>query len=302
MTDIRRFQPSDDMQIAVAEIRQNGVAIIERLFEHSQMDALTERVNAGLEAQEPGGGEFFGNAKRSVNGLFARGQTFSDTLLLNEQLLALADGILLPQHPMAASTPPVPQATLTSTIDRRVGPNCHHYHINASVAMQVCAGGTPQMLHRDEWRYRPYFERDPDGPELTLAFMVALTDFTTENGATRFIPGSNHWPGDRVPAEDEVVQAVMPKGSVAAWLGSVYHGLGASTAAEPRTGLIFSFGVNHLMQEENQFMAVPPDIAMTLPKRARQLLGYRSAPALNYIEGLDDEHVLTVGKSVRVEA
>ena len=99
---------------------------------------------------------------------------------------------------------------------------------------------TNQMLHRDEWRYRPYMTRDPQGPELSLAFMVALTDFTAENGATRFVVGSNTWPEGRMPAEDQVEQAVMQKGSVGVWLGSVYHGLGINSTDTPRTGLIFS--------------------------------------------------------------
>ena len=47
-----------------------------------------------------------------------------------------------------------------------------------------------------------------------------------------------------------------------------------------------------MMQEENQFTAIPRELAETLPRKARQLIGYRSAPALNYIEGLDDYHVL----------
>ena len=68
------------------------------------------------------------------------------------------------------------------------------------------------MLHRDEWRYRPYMTRDPEGPELTLAFMVALTDFTVENGATRSSPGSNHWPEGQRPDESQVEQAKKARG------------------------------------------------------------------------------------------
>ena len=92
---------------------------------------------------------------------------------------------------MAAASPKVTPPEFLEPIDPKVGPNCHHYHINASVVMQVCPGGENQMLHRYEWRYRPYLTRDPKGPELSLASMVALTDFTEHNGATRFFVGSN---------------------------------------------------------------------------------------------------------------
>ena len=290
--DIVRYAPSDDMAEAVVEIRRNGVVIVEDLFSPAEMDALAEQLDPALDAQTPGGGEFFGFQKRSVNAIFARGKVFSETLLLNERLLELADGILLPEKPMAASSPAVEAPSMMATIDQSVGPNCHHYHLNATVAMQVCPGGGNQMLHRDEWRYLPYMHRDPMGPELTLAFMVAVTDFTAQNGATRYVPGSNAWPEGKQPSEDQVVQATMRRGSVGVWLGSVYHGLGTNHTATPRTGIIFSFGVNYLIQEENQFAAVPAETLAELPERARQLIGYRSSTALNYIPGLDDAHVL----------
>ena len=297
---IRRFRKTDNMADMVAEIRANGVAVIENLFAPKVMDQLMAKLAPELNAQDPGGGEFFGNRKRSVNALFAHGVEFSEHLLLNENVLEVADGILLPDNPMATSAPPRaprPREERHLPIDPKVGPNCHHYRINASVAMQVSKGGSNQPLHRDEFRYLPYYVRVPEGPELTIAVMVAVSEFTEENGATRVVPGSNRWPADRKPEEHEVIQAAMPKGSIMMWLGSVWHGLGSSRVDEPRTGLIYSFGVDHMTQEENQFTAVPWEMAQTLPKRARQLIGYRSSGGLNFIEGLDDVHALTVRKT-----
>lgn len=295
---IKRFQSDGVMTEVVAEVRRHGVAIIEDLIPEDVIDGLRAKLEPPLAEQEPGGGNFFGNRKRSVYAIFGRGEEFSEHLLLNEQLLEVADGILLPRFPMASSAV-LPDREhngeeMFVQAPPLVGPNCHHYRINASVAMQVCKGGTNQPLHRDEWRYLPYLHRDPAGPEYTVAFMVAITDFTEENGATRFVPDSNNWDYQRRPQDDEVVQAVMRKGSVAVWLGSVFHGLGTNTVDEPRLGIIFSHAVDHMTQEENQFMAVPPDKAFKLPKRAQQLIGYRSSPGLNYIEGLEDNHVLNV--------
>ena len=295
---IRSFHADDDTAGIVTEVMTNGVAIIKSLFDPSVMDLLLTRLEPDLNALEPGGGDFFGNSKRSVTSIFARGAEFSEHLLLNDKLLEIADQVLLPDYPMSTNTPPrehqaLNEASMFTKIDPKIGPNCHHYRLNATVAMQVCPGGDNQIMHRDEWRYLPYMHRDPDGPELTVAFMVALTDFTTANGATRFVPGSNSWRGQRRPEEHEVTQATMPRGSVSIWLGSVFHGLGTNTTSTARTGIIFSYGVDHLTQEENQFIAVPPEIAFQLPRRAQALIGYRSSYGLNFIEGLDDGHVLS---------
>ena len=311
---IRRFTPDSPAAGIAAEIRDNGVAMVENLFAPEVADLLVAKVEPALEEQEPGGGDFFGHRRRSVGALFARGSEFAEHLLLNERVLEVVDLILLPERPMAASTPRKVRGKVRGKMrekvrigadglpadfhdlpDPLVGPNCHHYRINATVAMQVVQGGGNQTLHRDQWRYQPYMHRDPDGPELSLAIMVAGTDFTAENGATRYVPGSNRWPAGRAPAEHEVVQAVMPRGSIAFWLGSVFHGLGINHTDTPRTGFIYSFALDHLAQEENQFLSVPPEIAGTLPPRAQQLLGYRMSSTINFVAGRDKDLVLQPG-------
>lgn len=298
---IKRFRPSAAAADIVAEIRANGVAVVEDVFAAEAMEALLGRVAPALDAQEPGGGEFFGRRKRSVGALFARGREFSEHLLLCDRILEVVDGILLPACPMAEGAVLPEPAGFFDAPDPAVGPNCHHYRINATVAMQVLEGGTNQTLHRDQWRYRPYMTRDPDGPELTVAIMVAATDFTADNGATRYVPGSNRWPEGRQPLEEEVVQAVMRKGSIAFWLGSVYHGLGINTTDTPRTGFLFSYGLDHLAQEENQFLSVPPEIAGSLPARAQQLLGYRMSPSINWVVGRDPDLILEPGAGSVIE-
>ena len=84
----------------------------------------------------------------------------------------------------------------------------------------------------------------------------------------------------------------MAKGSVAVWLGSVYHGLGINETSEPRNGLIFSYVLDHLALEENQFTAIPRGFVEQLPKRAQQIIGYHSSAGVNFIEGLEDGHAL----------
>ena len=302
---IRRFAPQDSANDIAKEIRDSGVTIVERLFAPEVMDQLLARLSDDFDAQSTAA--FMNGSKKSVGALFAHGREFSEHLLDNDRILEVTDRILLPAVPMAPGAEPLLEASLSSarrhesarstSQESAIGPNCHHYRINASVAMQVWRGGDNQRLHRDQWRYLPFMRRDPAGPELTVAIMVAATDFTADNGATRYVPGSNRWPEERPPEPHEIVQAVMPKGSVAFWLGSGYHGFGINSIEAPRTGFIFSYALDHLAQEENQFLAVPTDIARTLPLRARQLLGYRSSLAINWVMGLDKDDMTRAGSS-----
>jgi ectoine hydroxylase-related dioxygenase (phytanoyl-CoA dioxygenase family) len=111
-----------------------------------------------------------------------------------------------------------------------------------------------------------------------------MSDFTEANGATRIVPGSHRWPQDRVAREDEVVPGEMAAGSVLFWTGGILHGAGANRSNEWRFGLFLSFSLGWLRQEENQYLDVPLQDALTLPQEVRDLVGYRPSAGLGYSE------------------
>ncbi|MBM4384673.1 MAG: phytanoyl-CoA dioxygenase family protein [Deltaproteobacteria bacterium] len=156
--------------------------------------------------------------------------------------------------------------------DRVLLPACARYQLNLGHLIDRGPGAAAQMLHRDElvWVHLPR-----PHPEVQVASMIALEDFRVENGATRLVPGSHRWPHTRKPEQHEIADAVMPAGSAVIYLGSTIHGAGAnSTASEWRPGLHISYVVGWLRTEENNYLAVPPEIARTLPRAAQEVLGY----------------------------
>jgi len=93
-----------------------------------------------------------------------------------------------------------------------------------------------QALHVD-------FRREADGWPMT-GFIVMVDEFRSDNGATRFVPGSHTWPaipGDTMsdPAADHVQQALAcgPAGSVIVYNGSVWHGHSANRTTKPRRSI-----------------------------------------------------------------
>jgi ectoine hydroxylase-related dioxygenase (phytanoyl-CoA dioxygenase family) len=150
--------------------------------------------------------------------------------------------------------------------------HCSNYRIGSTTAIEVHPGEDAQVLHRDDGFYPM---RLPD-VEFQISAMWALDDFTVENGATRIVPGSHDLRGIDSVEENDVEQAVMPRGSVLFYLGSTLHGGGANTTGAPRAGLITTYSLGWLRQEENQYLTVPREIADSYPDHIRRLMGYQA--------------------------
>ena len=110
------------------------------------------------------------------------------------------------------------------------------FRLSTMLARTVRPRSPAQALHVD-------FERDIDGwPMVGFIFMV--DEFRSDNGATRFIPGSHNWStvADKLREdpladyENEIV-ACGPAGSVIVYNGSVWHGHIANSSYEPRRSI-----------------------------------------------------------------
>jgi ectoine hydroxylase-related dioxygenase (phytanoyl-CoA dioxygenase family) len=134
-------------------------------------------------------------------------------------------------------------------------------------------------------------------PPLVVNTMWPLDEFTADNGATRFIPGSHRWEPGRQPGPDDPVEtAVMSPGSTLFYLGSLWHGGGANQTTWPRLGVILEFAAGWLRPQENHCLAVPRDIARELPERLQELLGYNIYPPfVGYVDGRHPRRVLSAG-------
>lgn len=267
---IESFDPPAKAGEILGALERDGAAIVRRVVPPEKMDQLVAQLSPELEALDPGGGEFFGHRKKSLFGLFGRDPGFSRDLLLQPLVLEVADAVL--------------------------GPNGDHYRVNVGGAIQVWGGGTHQPLHREMDIHQPFLKHDPTRPEYILAANWAGSEFTAENGATRIAIGSHRWERKRKARDSEVAQGVMPQGSVVFWLGKTLHGLGANRTKMPRTGILFTLQVDWLTQEENQYLAVPPEVARQLPERAQQLLGYRASLSRGWVEGRDSANLLRPAK------
>jgi hypothetical protein len=110
------------------------------------------------------------------------------------------------------------------------------FKLSSMHARTVNLNSTPQALHVD-------FQRDADGWPM-IGFIFMLDEFRSDNGATRFVPGSHKWPTTpreamRSPAAEHEQQllACGPAGSVIVYNGSIWHGHSANRTGEPRRSI-----------------------------------------------------------------
>lgn len=242
---IRSFQPSDATSDVVAALRHDGAVILHGLVAPEVTGAVAAELRPYFDTEgATPQNDFNGYKTLRVSGILARSATAVE-LIGHPRLLEVADAVLLP--------------------------HCITYRIGSTTGIEIWPGEAPQFLHRDDGIY-PI--RMP-GIEWQISANWALTDFTLENGATCVIPGSHRWKEPRQPAEEDVVQAAMPAGSVLVYLGSVLHGGGANHSNRPRMGLVNTYSLGWLRQEENQYLTVPREVADGLPPHIRRLMGYQ---------------------------
>lgn len=161
---------------------------------------------------------------------------------------------------------------VTELGDRHLRRNGDKWQLNVSAALEVGPGARDQTLHREDDLF-PFFT--VPRPDLVLASMWAISDFTADNGGTQLVPGSHRWDAGRAAEPHEIVRAEMPTGSVLFWLGGTLHGAGANvTDADWRYGVVLTFSLGWLRQEENQHLSIPLADALDLPAEMRTRLGF----------------------------
>ena len=225
-------------------IATEGYTILEDAIESSLIDALVgeiDRLHESL-AVQPAGNIFEGALTLRIYNLLARGKTF-EAVPVHERILPIVERVL-------------DVGCLVSSLS----------------SITILPGQTAQPMHVDDQLIplpRPHVP-------LVCNTMWALTDFTVENGATRLVPRSQH--NVEIPdpfgEHPDAISAVMEKGSVLVWNGSVWHQGGANATKERRVGLAMNYCAGWIRQQENQQLGIPLEIARGFSPRLRKLAGY----------------------------
>ena len=244
----------------VAALRTDGWIIVPDVVDADRVKAMRQELTDVLGRTPLGRNDFEGYTTRRIYAVFAKTRVFDD----------------LATHPL-----------VLGVLDEVLG----HYQLSAPTGIEIGPGEKDQILHRDDSIYplpNPH-------PEVVVNTMWPLDDFTEVNGATRLVSGSHGKTPDEQRRDDATADVVaeMPAGSVMFYSGSILHGGGANRSEKPRLGVILEYVVSWLRPQENHVLAVPREVAATLPERLQELLGYNIYPPfVGYVDGRHPRRVL----------
>ena len=226
----------------VDRIAEQGYTVLEGVIEPDLIDELNETL-ARLErdlAVVPADNTFEGRNTVRIYNLLVHGDVFA-RVPVHPAVLPVVEGVL-------------DRGCLLSSL--------------SSIAID--GGETAQPIHADD----QLIPLPKPHPPVVCNTMWALTDFTEANGATRLVPGSHLLDSPDLTTDHDTIAAEMPRGSVLVWHGSLWHGGGANTTAERRTGIANNYCAGYIRQQENQQLGIPRDIAAGFSTRLARLCGY----------------------------
>ena len=260
--DVQSLQavpPDTSVEDIRAIVARDGGVIIKNFLTKDQIDRFNADVQPAMDALSPGStheneivAAFHGSNTKRLTNLVTLSPTFRDEIIDKDLIHDLCDATFLEESGT--------------------------YWMTTAQVIEIGPGNDAQILHRDLENWFPFVGMGPAGPEVTVNFLIAFTDFTEENGATRVIPGSNHWSDfeDRGTPE-ETIPAVMQAGDALFFSGKTVHGGGANkTSSEYRRAVAFALNPGFLTGEEAYPFLVDLEVAKTLTPRVRRLLGFRS--------------------------
>ncbi|KAH6974116.1 phytanoyl-CoA dioxygenase family protein [Ilyonectria robusta] len=273
---IQRIDRSD-VEGIINALTKDGGCIVKNFTDAATVDQVNAETRPYLDADLPWKGDLFPPETRRCANLARRSKTVREKWLVDPLIRACNAKFV------------------DKTTSNYYGETKHTYTSEAvcsiAVTFEIGPGGKAQRLHRDDKNYHVHHPDQTQtgyqvGTDVMMAFLVPGVKTTVENGATLAIPGSHLWSSDRVPKTEEALYAEMDIGDCWIMLGGLYHAGGANvTQLEKRSvhGMFFIRG--YLRQEENIYLATPPEEVLTWSEKAQKALGYTlSSPNIGFVE------------------
>jgi ectoine hydroxylase-related dioxygenase (phytanoyl-CoA dioxygenase family) len=261
MTDLTTLDATCTLEEAIAVVERDGGVIIRDFFDAATVAELRTDIDLAMATTPWGQDDFSGHRTKRLYGVFQHTR-HAATAVRHPHYAGLANHFLELPVPVYIGAD---QVELSPT-----------YTVGVSSIIDIHPGEGAQPLHRDDtvWQWR-----HPEGyRQARVQIMVAVTDFTAENGGTMVVPGSHLWGDDRGPRVEEAVPTEMSAGSALIWVGGTFHGGGTNSSDGNRIGLTIGLDLGYLRQEENAYLTYPTEVVKSFDEDIQQLLGWSVCP------------------------
>ena len=256
------------------EYETNGYVIFPAIMTSEQVARQRAALQPWIDADIRGRNVFEGTESNRIYAMLGKDPIFAD-LVVHPLQLAFAE--------------------------KELGKSCL---LSACLAINLHPGETVQPWHMDDEHCRQKMPRKALG----VSTFWTIDAMTEDNGATEILPGSHTW-GDEKPdganslsdffnADDyahtddpgyhpEAIKAIMPAGSLMIAKGNLWHRGGANKSGQSRLIVTPQYCPGWMRPLETMLLAVPPEKAAGLPKRAQELCGYSiHEPFMGYVDGM----------------
>jgi len=256
---LQRVDASKGSAAILQAMQEDGGVIIKNLLTDDQVRRINDDITLALEKLQAGSKhsdewtkQFHGTNTKRLTNVVTLSKTFREEVLDSELIHQLCEAVFLEDSGT--------------------------YWMNTAQVIEIGPGNKAQALHRDQVQYPIFTHVGAGAPEACVNFLLALTQFTDENGATRVIPNSHKWedfanngsPEDTIPAEMEAGDACFIS-------GKVVHGGGANRTTDfKRRAIALSIQCSYLTPEEAYPFIVEKDLVKTLSPRVQRMIAFRS--------------------------
>lgn len=233
----------NDFKLHLKQMDEDGFTVIEDAIEPDLVRDLKDEIDAMAERRGLGYAKtsFEGKKTLRIYNLLAHGDVFAR----------------MPAHP---HTLPIAKGVLGRGVQ-------------LSSLSAICIGPeeSAQPLHADTQMIplpRPHVP-------VSMNSMWALVDYTEENGATRYVPGSHKFDHQPVYGQEyETLAGEMPAGSVMFFNSALWHGGGTNNSDHMRYGIACYYCAGWIRAQENQQLGVPLETMKRFPREVQELCGY----------------------------